>query len=261
MTSRTIEQIINNILDNIGIDKSNIRITSDINEFNKWIDDYLKALYNNVDDFTKELIKRSAVLGKMYGLIYPDSHVDIYLSTDEEFHVYNAIGTILQAKIGVKIAGLFVFKMEGCSSKEEINFYRGLNLIANSTITNLIEDAIVHSLISKLATPKYEKEMRKYEERTKKNLEIGMKKNLLPVSFAKWGMYVIDSVFFGKDKKVEKMVDFVSIRRDKQSVLDLISYLVKKGKDFDAKIYLTEDEKHKGLYIIQSAGKISCQRK
>lgn len=248
------------ILSNMGIDTRNIQVTSNKDEFTRWVEDYLSKWYNEYDEILYKMITESAFDGGLFILPFPDGDVKVYIKGNDDYLVYSAVGSIIQAKLGVRISGAFGIVTENCNS-EEVESFKIVSLVTNSTLVNLIGDVLSHAIVAKIAPSRYSKVITKSMEKLRRNFEVAIKKGVIPEPYGKWGVWIIDSVFFNKDEKVVEMVNNTSIHRDRDTLLELLRYVVKKSKEFGFNARLEEEEKNGvKLYVIKASAKVDCRK-
>jgi hypothetical protein len=246
------------VLEDIGVNTQNIRVTSDFNEFREWLRDYIIEWYDKEDELISTIIQKTALDSKMFALFHIDDRIDVYLATRDEGVIYSLVGSIIQNKLGVKLSGSFIIEAENCND-DVVEGLQMVSLVLNSVLTNLVEEALSYALVSKIASNKYHKYIRKSMKKLKKNLQKAVDEGLIPESYGKWGIWIIDSVFFEKDSEISDLLEKVSIRRDKSSLLEFLKVLIGRGKDFDVKIDIrTIEKKGKIVYLLESRGVIRC---
>jgi hypothetical protein len=246
------------LLEDLGVNTQNIRVTSSFTEFKNWVKEYVREWYKKDDELITTVIEKSALDGGMFILPHLDNRIDVYLASRDDTTVYSALGSILQFMLGIKLSGAFCIEPIGCD-ENAIKGIQMISLMLNSVLVNLIEEAVSHALVSMIASNKYHKGIRKSMKKLKKNLEKAVSEGLIPVSYGMWGIWIIDSVFFGKDEVVEKLTREVGVIRSKEKVLELIRYILKRGKDFGVNIILKERNRGRtNVYVLESRAILKC---
>ena len=247
------------ILRGLGYQVDNVNVTDDVEVFRGWVKEYLDSWYGKVDELLETVILKTAVDGGMYVLFYPDSRIDVFLRRKTEENIYSSVGSIIQGLLGLKISGLFLVKTVNCP--QNVNKSIEMIILAlNSILTNIVNEVISYSLVHKIASNRYLKGIRKSMKKTKKELEKAVREGIIPEQYGLWGIWLIDAVFFGKDSEISDAVEVVGVRRDRESLLNLLHLIVKRGKDFGIHISIEErkDDKGRDRYLLKSTAVLDC---